>query len=125
MHIKNTFNTVWNIGTPDEAVVRQLAETLNVSPFLAKLLAAKKMTAPVEAERFLNGGTELLHDPFLLPDMDKAVERIRKALAEHEKILIYGDYDVDGVTSVSVLLLYLREHGADVCYYIPERISEG
>ena len=125
MHIKNTFNTVWNIGTPDQAAVRQLAETLNVSPFLAKLLAAKKMTDSAQAERFLNGGTELLHDPFLLPDMDKAVERIRKALAEHEKILIYGDYDVDGVTSVSVLLLYLREHGADVCYYIPERISEG
>ncbi len=125
MHTKTTINTVWNIGTPDDTIAKTIAESLGVSEFLAKLIAAKGFTDPKQAERYLNGGSELLHDPFLLPDMEKAVFRIREAIESGEKILSYGDYDVDGVTSVSLLLLYLREKGADVEYYIPERVGEG
>lgn len=125
MHIKSTGNTVWNIGKSDPAVADSLAANLGVSLFLAKLMSARGFTDVTEAKCYLSGGTELLHDPFMLPDMDKAVARIQKALKAGEKILVYGDYDVDGVTSVSLLLLYLRDHNGNVSYYIPERIREG
>ena len=125
MHIRSTGNTVWNIGKSDPAVVDTLAADLGVSRFLAKLMSARGFADVTEAKCYLSGGTELLHDPFMLPDMDKAVARIQKALKAGEKILVYGDYDVDGVTSVSLLLLYLRDHNGNVSYYIPERIREG
>ena len=125
MHIRSTGNTVWNIGKSDPAVADTLAADLGVSRFLAKLMSARGFADVTEAKCYLSGGTELLHDPFMLPDMDKAVARIQKALKAGEKILVYGDYDVDGVTSVSLLLLYLRDHNGNVSYYIPERIREG
>ena len=125
MHIKTTENTVWNIGKALPAEAEQLAGKLGVSRFFAELITSRGITDTEVAERYLFGRAELLHDPFLLPDMEKAVSRIKTALERNEKILIYGDYDVDGVTSVSLLLLYLREHGGDVSYYIPERIREG
>lgn len=125
MHMKSAGNTFWTIGKVDETLAQKLADTLGISDFMARLMASRGITDPDSAKDYLFGRAELLHDPFLLPDMEKAVERIQKALADNEKILIYGDYDVDGVTSVSLLLLYLREHGGNVDYYIPERIREG
>lgn len=125
MHIKNNVNTVWNIGSPDLETADRIKNALGVSEFLSKLITAKGFTDTTTAEEFVGGGAERLHDPFLMPDMEKAVERINRAVENHEKILIYGDYDVDGVTSVSLLLLYLRSRGADADYYIPERINEG
>ena len=125
MHMKSAGNTFWTIGKVDETLAQKLADTLGISDFTARLMASRGITDPDAAKEYLFGRAELLHDPFLLPDMEKAVERIQKALADNEKILIYGDYDVDGVTSVSLLLLYLREHGGNVDYYIPERIREG
>lgn len=125
MYINKSEKVVWNIASPDPNAVRLLAENLKISDFLAKLLVSKGITDTAGAEDFLYGDYHLLHDPFLLPDMDKAVERVNRALDNGEKILIYGDYDVDGVTSVSLLLLYLRSRGADAEYYIPERVNEG
>lgn len=120
-----TRNIIWNLHTVDPATVTLLKEKLGVTEFLAKLLVAKGLHTPEEATAYIGGGYEQFGDPFLLPDMDKAVARIEKALADHEKILIYGDYDVDGVTASALLLLYLRERGGNADYYIPERISEG
>lgn len=125
MYIKNIKKTVWNIGVPDQDKVSYICEKLDISDFLAKLIVAKGYEQINEADEFLNGSCNLLHDPFLMPDMQKATDRIQKALDNEEQILIYGDYDVDGVTSVSLLLLYLRSKGANVDYYIPERINEG
>ncbi len=125
MHIKNNVNTVWNVGVPEGENVKNIAEQLNVSEFLAKLIVAKGFDEAEEARNFVNSDCSLLYDPFLMPDMDKAVERICRAVESKEKILIYGDYDVDGVTSVALLLLYLEDKGADVEYYIPERVNEG
>ena len=125
MHIKQHSNTVWNIHTTNAETVSMLQNGLGVSEFLARLIEAKGFENVEDAREFIHGGYELLHDPYLLHDMDRAVSRIEQAIADHERILIYGDYDVDGVTSVSLLLLYLRSHGADADYYIPERVNEG
>lgn len=125
MNIKNNINTVWNVGVPEKNNIKIIADELGVSEFLAKLIVAKGFDDVDKAKDFVSGDCSLLYDPFLMPDMDKAVERIEKAVEAKEKILIYGDYDVDGVTSVSLLLLYLRSKGADVEYYIPERVNEG
>lgn len=125
MNLKNNLNTVWQIGSPDSDVVSMLSEGLGISRFLASLIAAKGICELDAAKDYMDGSYELLHDPYLMPDMQVAVERIRAALSGREKILIYGDYDVDGVTSVALLLLYLRSVGGDASYYIPERINEG
>lgn len=125
MYIKNNISTVWNIGSPNPESAEKIKNELGVSDFLSKLIVAKGFSDTEEAKDFVTGGSELLYDPFLMPDMEKAVERINSAIEKKEKILIYGDYDVDGVTSVSLLLLYLKSRGADADYYIPERINEG
>ena len=125
MHIKNKSNNVWNVGTPDEKKVSEIASALGISEFLSRIIVSKGFTEPEEAKSFLYGSTEMLYDPYLMPDMDKAVERVRRAVADKEKILIYGDYDVDGVTSVALLLMYLKSIGGVADYYIPERVNEG
>ncbi len=98
---------------------------LGISEVTAGLLVNRGITGPEDARAFLNPSLEQLHDPFLLHDMDKAVERIKQAVVTGEKIVIYGDYDADGVTSSAVLSLYLRSLGADVDIYIPSRQDEG
>lgn len=103
----------------------RLSAELSIGGLLAKILVLRGYDTPEKAQGFLNNGTAQLHSPFLLKDMDAAVKRILKAVADGEKITVYGDYDVDGVTSVSSLYLYLRALGADVSYYIPNRLSEG
>ena len=125
MQSKNINKKIWNIGNPDALTVSGLSKELQISEFLSKLIVAKGFSEKADAEKFLLGESEQLNDPFLMPDMDKAVERIKKAISANEKILIYGDYDVDGVTSVSLLLLYLKDKGIDADYYIPERVNEG
>ncbi|MDY5941883.1 MAG: single-stranded-DNA-specific exonuclease RecJ [Eubacteriales bacterium] len=110
-------------GTPEE--IKKLSEELEVTPAFARLLAFRGYKNPAAARSFLCVEDEVLHDPFLLTDMDRAVGLLESALAERKKIMIYGDYDVDGVTSISVLELYLRSRGADVSYYIPDRLGEG
>ena len=102
-----------------------ISRELSIGSLLSRILALRGYDTPEKAKRFLSSEAEILHNPFLLKDMDKAVERILRAVEDGEKITVYGDYDVDGVTSVSSLLLYLKSLGANVDYYIPNRLSEG
>jgi single-stranded-DNA-specific exonuclease len=103
----------------------RLTRELAIPPLVAGLLAARGMEDPETANRFLHPRLDHLHDPFRMADMGKAVERLRRAVAAREKILIYGDYDVDGTMSVVVLLTVLRSMGASVDTYIPHRLADG
>jgi len=105
--------------------VNALAETIRVPKIIAKMLLRRSVRDFDSARRFFKPNLSNLYDPFLMKDMDRAVERLRRAVLSEEKILIYGDYDVDGITSVSLLYLMLKELGVDVAYYIPDRQSEG
>lgn len=118
---------LWRIADPysDRKAVSELARELSLSLPMARLLAARGYTSAASAKSFIGKETELLHDPFLMADMDKAVSRVIRALENKEKITVYGDYDVDGVTSVTVVYTYLKSLGADIGYYIPNRIGEG
>ena len=112
--------------TGDAALAcERISTELGIGEILARLLFARGYTTPDAARSFLRLENEMLGDPFALKDMDPAVSRIAKAIENNEKITVYGDYDVDGVTSVCTLLLYLRSHGAEVDYYIPNRSGEG
>ena len=115
---------IWRVG---EAAcgAEEIASTLNLSLATARLLACRGYTTPDAARAFIRKEADLLHDPFQLRDMDKAVERIVRAIHKNEHIVVYGDYDVDGVTAVSVVYTYLAELGCDVKYYIPNRVGEG
>lgn len=120
----------WNLrtcmgDTETETRIAALASELGVTPTMARLLDTRGYHTASLARAFLHQEETQLHDPFLLRDVEPAVKRIALALERGEKIAIYGDYDVDGVTSVSLLYLYLREKGADVGYYIPCRSREG
>lgn len=105
--------------------VKQLASELGMSNVSAQLLILRGYDTVESAKEFLMKSCEFLHDPFLLKDIRKGAERILSAVEKKEKIVIYGDYDVDGVTSVSILYMYLKLLGADISYYIPTRTGEG
>jgi single-stranded-DNA-specific exonuclease len=105
--------------------ISTLAHALRIPPIIARMLISRGITELESARRFFEPSLDLLYDPFRLRDMQRAVDRLRKAILSEEKILIYGDYDVDGITSVSFLYLVLTELGAHVAYYIPDRQSEG
>ena len=105
--------------------VRRMAQELGRSEILSVLLYNRGYTKAEDAMHFLRFEEADLHDPFVLADMHKAVERVLRAVADGEKICIYGDYDVDGVTSASMLYLYLQGLGADVVVKIPKREGEG
>lgn len=108
-----------------DAAITRLGAELNISPVTAKLLCNRGYTTPEAAKLFLSCQSESFHDPFLMKDMDLAVSRTLAAVANRERITIYGDYDVDGVTSVTSLHLYLKSLGARVSSYIPSRSKEG
>lgn len=107
------------------SAVKSLADALGVLPTTAKLLFTRGLRTAEEATVFLKQAETSLHDPFMLKDIERAVARILEALEKGERIAIYGDYDVDGVTSVSLLYTYLSRLGADIGYYIPCRSREG
>ncbi len=119
-------NKRWNLlyKDIDPQTVAAMESAATVSPLLALLLAVRGVE-PVEASDYIRGGMRCLHDPYLLQDMEKSVGRIRQAITEREKITIYGDYDVDGISSVAILLSYLKSEGAVCSFYIPDRESEG
>lgn len=110
---------------PDVVQVEKLKAELNVSEVVAYLLVQRGITTFDETKKFFRGTLEELHDPFLMKDMRSAVERVNKALKNKEKILIYGDYDVDGTTSVALVYSYLSPYTSDIEYYIPNRYNEG
>ena len=105
--------------------INSAAQRLSVSPVIIKLLYNRGITADSEITSFIQKALSSVHSPLLLPDIVQAVDRIIKAVENGEKIFIYGDYDVDGITSCTILYKYLLSHGADVSYYIPDRITEG
>lgn len=103
----------------------KLSSEVNIPKAIAKVLVARGIDTREKMEKFFNPSLNDLYDPFLMEDMDKAVDRIQRALLNKEKILIYGDYDVDGTTGASMLYLFLKELGANVEVYIPDRFKEG
>lgn len=126
---KETARRRWIIREDDTAenrsAVAAISEKLGVSPTVAQLLVNRGYKDPDSARKFIRTESELLCDPFALADVEPAIARIARAVEGNEKIAVYGDYDVDGVTAVCTLYLYLRSKGADVCYYIPNRAGEG
>ena len=109
----------------DEEATSLLATALNIDPVLSKLLIQRDISTYDEARHFFRPDHRHLHDPFLMQDMEKAIERIEQALRDNEKVLIYGDYDVDGTTAVSVVYGFFKTHHHNLNYYIPDRYKEG
>ena len=109
----------------DPEVVRQLSSELGVDPVLAELLVQRGVRTFSQARDFFRPDLSKLHDPFLMKDMDKAVERLHNAIVSQEKILVYGDYDVDGTTAVSLVYSFIKRLTRQVDFYIPERYDEG
>ena len=115
----------WIIGASDKESPGRLVRSLGISPIIAQLLVNRSIVEPDDADRFLNSSLSDLHDPSLLKGMGRAVSRIRHALSKGEKMLVYGDYDVDGITSVALLVSSLKKLGGNVFEYIPNRLEEG
>jgi len=105
--------------------IQKLSEELNIHPILSQLLVQRGINTFEEAKNFFRPSLSDLHDPFLMKDMDKAVERISNAILNKQKILVYGDYDVDGTTAVSLVYTFLHNQYVNVSYYIPDRYKEG
>lgn len=116
----------WTLKTePDVAVVANLAAALKIEPLLSKLLVQRGITTFDAARQFFRPSLAALHDPFLMKDMHKAVNRLEIAFETDEKILVFGDYDVDGTTAVALMASYLRTIHSEVDTYIPDRYAEG
>lgn len=118
--------TKWEVDkSADPDLVRSIAAQLNLPEIVARILINRGVKTPEAARLFFHGGTADLYDPFLMKDMETAVDRVVSALRKQEKIIIHGDYDVDGITAVSMLYLFLRDLGGQITYYIPDRQQEG
>ena len=116
----------WKVKSkPDPQKVTELANALNVEDYVATLLVQRGIETFDAAKDFFRPSLDHLHDPYLMKDMDKAVARIELAIAKQEKILVFGDYDVDGTTAVSLVSSYLKSYYSDVATYIPDRYDEG
>ncbi len=116
----------WTLKSkPSEDTVKNLAKALNVEDFVATLLVQRGIETFEDAKRFFRPSLDDLHDPYLMKDMEKAVARIEKAIENEENILVFGDYDVDGTTAVSLVSSYLKTYYPNVATYIPDRYDEG
>ncbi len=115
----------WEIQNSDENKVKYISEKFKVSELLATVLVNRGIVNDEEIKIFLEPNRNNFHDPYKMPDMEKAVERIIKAIETKEKVMIYGDYDVDGITSITVLKKFLADCGLETGYYIPNRLNEG
>jgi single-stranded-DNA-specific exonuclease len=115
----------WNLARPDPASAADLAARLKTSPLLAQVLLNRGLREPQECNDFLRPSLRAMHDPALLPNLTRAAERIARAVRDREKIVIYGDYDVDGITATAILWHAIKTLGGVVDYYIPHRIEEG
>jgi len=118
-------DTQWFIHPPDFEGRRRLSAALEIHPITSQILLNRKIATVYDAKRFLNPNLSELPDPFCLPDMDKAVDRIVAALKAKERIALYGDYDVDGITGVALLTRFLRSIGHEPLVFIPCRLTEG
>lgn len=116
----------WTVSPPDpDGLTAQLAKEINIPETLAKVLVHRGITSYARAKQFFRPQFTDLHDPFLMDGMDKAVDRLMKAMEAKEKMMVFGDYDVDGTNSAAMLTMFLRERGLDTSFYIPDRIKEG
>lgn len=115
----------WQQRSCDQDQVKKLSQELDISPTFSRILINRNITSSEQARLFLESPLSRVHSPFLLKDMDKAVERILKAIQNKEKIVVYGDYDVDGAVSTSLLYLFFKEIQYPIDYYIPHRMTEG
>ena len=118
-------NKKWEFYGKDEEIVKQIQDEFGLSRLLATIIANKNLKTKQEIDVFLNPTRNDFHDPYLMPDMEIAVNRIIKAIENQEKVIIYGDYDVDGITSITVLKKFLADRGLEVDSYIPNRLDEG
>lgn len=116
---------IWRVHKDCQKEAEKLSKELHISTFLASILINKGFTTKEQAYEFLHPEQTADYDPFLLPDMDKAVERIKKAINQQESIVIYGDYDADGATATAIMVRNLRALGAKVEHYNPDRFTEG
>lgn len=115
----------WDFIQSDSSKVKELAQSQGISPLLAQILINRNLKSSQEVSSFLHQKLKDLPSPFLMKDMEKASDRLLKAILENEKILVYGDYDVDGTCGTSLFVLFFREIGVPIDYYIPHRVKEG
>lgn len=115
----------WLIKEPNPHLSKEFSTSFNISPLVSQLLINRGLVSVDQADFFINATLKDLYSPFLMKDMDKAVQRIITALQKKEKICVYGDYDVDGITATAVVLLFLREIKANAFFYLPNRLQEG
>ena len=121
-------NFKWNYQPPTQEQIeaaKALSKELGINPVLGKLLLERGITSAAEAKRFFRPQLNELHDPFLMNDMSIAVERLNQAMGRKERILVYGDYDVDGVTAVALVYKFILQFYSNIDYYIPDRYEEG
>lgn len=119
------FNKKWTLKYKDKIKKYDLSEKMKISPEIGQILKNRGIESENDAEIFINPSLEYLRDPLLMKDMQKAVDRIKLAIEKKENIWIYGDYDVDGVSSTSILCIYFESIGYPVKFYIPNRLEEG
>ena len=121
-------NNKWNYQPPSQEqteAAKALAKETGISPILCKLLLERGISSAAEAKRFFRPQLMELHDPFLMKDMDIAVDRLNEAMGRKERIMVYGDYDVDGTTAVALVYKFLQQFYSNIDYYIPDRYEEG
>lgn len=121
-------NNRWNYQSPSQEqteTAKALSKETGISPILCNLLLERGVTSAAEAKRFFRPQLNELHDPFLMKDMDIAVNRLNEAMGKKERILVYGDYDVDGTTAVALVYKFLQQFYSNIDYYIPDRYEEG
>lgn len=118
----------WQIYEKNEQTenkINELVKREKINKLLATILVNRNMTEPEQLKIFLHPTRKDFHNPYLMPDMRKAVDRIKQAIKNKEKVIIYGDYDADGITSITVLKKFLEERGLKTGHYIPNRLEEG
>ena len=118
-------NKKWQIYQANEEKIEEISKKYNINKLLATILSNRDITEKEQIEKFLNPKRNDFYNPYKMLDMEIAVKRIIKAIENKEKVIIYGDYDVDGITSVTVLKSFLEERGINVSEYIPNRLEEG
>lgn len=116
---------IYETNAETQEKIKELQEKYQINQLLATILVNRNITDPEKLKIFLHPTRNDFHDPFLMPDMQKAVNRIKHAIENEEKVIIYGDYDADGITSITVLKSFLEEIGLHTDYYIPNRLNEG
>ena len=121
-------NTNWHIRQltlEEQEAAERLSNELDISPLAGRILAGRGLRTAAQARSYIRPSLDSLHDPFLMKDMGAAVDRLEQAIANHERIMVYGDYDVDGTTAVALMYSFLRTQTDNLIYYIPDRYTEG